>query len=65
MIFGPKPGVWWVQSKSDPRWNGGGRADAFLVSSGGPNEIQEHISKRERELGEPPPDDLEYGAMKD
>ncbi len=62
-MFGPKPGTWWVSSKSDPRWDASGRC-AMLVSGGRPKEVDEHIEAKRALLGDPP-DDLECGAMKD
>lgn len=46
-LFGPKPGVWWVQSKSEPRWDAHGRAASLSLMTrprwsrvkwGGPDE---------------------------
>lgn len=52
-----------MKSKSDPRWNGSGRDDVggFVINE----KAQEHIDKLKEKLGEEPPEDLEYGCMKD
>jgi hypothetical protein len=63
-MFGPKPGYWYVTSKTDPRWNGEGRSDGLLFSSGPPPEVKSHIKRLEKHLGTPP-EDLEWGGMKD
>jgi hypothetical protein len=55
-------GSWWLRSKSDPRWNCNGRAmvGGFMK----PKEVDEAVERKKVELGEPP-DDLEWGYMKD
>ena len=63
MIGGPRMGSWSVSSKKDPRWNATGRAMG-LVCCGGPPEIQEWIEACKKKFGKPP-DDLQYGFMKD
>jgi hypothetical protein len=52
-MFGPKPGTWWVGSKTDPRWNGSGSAEVggFAV----PEEAKKHIEAMKRKLGKPRP----------
>lgn len=58
-----RSGSWWVRSKSDPRWDGSGNAE----SCGGftmPYECSQHIEELKKKFGEPP-EDLEYGYMKD
>lgn len=62
-MFGPKSGSWWTKSKSDPRWNmnGTGYVGGFVC----PAEATEAVEQKKEELGEEPPDDLEYGYMKD
>ena len=54
-----KEGSWWVTSESDPRWDGSGSSsiDGFTYPP-------EHIEEKKKELEEDPPDDLEYGYMK-
>lgn len=56
-------GSWWVRSKSDPRWNGGGRGTVggFMKPPG----VDKHIKNKRRELKAEPPDDCEWGYMKD
>lgn len=62
MMFGPKPGSWWVSSKTDPRWNGSGHDDVggFMMNES----AEAHIKAKKKELGKPPKD-LEFGYMKD
>lgn len=62
MMFGK--GSWWVQSKTNPRWNGSGSTKSLLFSGGPPPEALKHIEKKKRKLGDPP-DDLEWGGLKD
>ncbi len=56
-------GSWWVTSASDPRWNGSGRSDHVGMFAT-PGEATAHVERKRQELGEPP-DDLEWGYMKD
>jgi hypothetical protein len=58
-----RPGSWWVSSESDPRWNGNGRGEVGMF--GIPAGAQAFIDAKKVELGEEPPDDLEYTYMKD
>jgi hypothetical protein len=62
-MFGPKEGSWWMRSKKDPRWNCDGRG-LLLFSAGIPDEAKEKIEELKKKYGEPP-DDLEFGGMKD
>lgn len=58
-----KSGSWWMSSKKDPRWNASGHSN----SVGGfvkPREVTRELELKEEQLGEPP-DDLEWGYMKD
>jgi hypothetical protein len=57
-----KEGCWWLCSKEDPRWNCKGRdyVGGFELST----DQKEAFEKKKKELGEPP-DDLEWGYMKD
>jgi hypothetical protein len=58
-----RPGGWWLDSKIDPRWN----CNGSTKSCGGfvmPTECELKIEQLKEQLGEPP-DDLEYGYMKD
>jgi hypothetical protein len=61
-MFGPKPGSWWLSSKSDPRWNCNGRDKVGGFQC--PPDAQAAIERLKKTLGEPP-SDLEYGYMKD
>jgi hypothetical protein len=63
-IFGGKSGSVWFESKSDPRWKWSGRAESITFTSGPPREAQEALERLKAEYGEPP-DDLEWGGMKD
>lgn len=56
-------GTWWLRSRSDPRWNmsGKGIVGGLAVPSGAKRAIEE----KRKELGEEPPDDLEFNYMKD
>lgn len=62
-MFGPKPGTWWLSSKSDPRWDCSGRdrVGGFMC----PSDARAAIEAKKEELGCEPPEDLEYGYMKD
>lgn len=57
-----KKGYWWISSKSDPRWKGGGEAHVggFLM----PDACKKLIEKLTRKYGDPP-EDLEWSYMKD
>lgn len=62
-LFNPcREGSWWLKSKSDPRWNSSGRSyvGGFVM----PSECERRIEELKQELGDPP-DDLEWGYMKD
>jgi hypothetical protein len=58
-----KEGTWWLISSTDSRWNKNGRCPVggFQI----PKEAQEHIDKLKKKLNCEPPDDLEFGYMKD
>jgi hypothetical protein len=59
-----KPGSWWLESKSDPRWNASGHS----FSVGGftmPPEVRTELERLDKEINEPRPLDLEWGYMKD
>lgn len=62
-MFGPKLGSWWINSKSDPRWNASGEGYG-LVSTGGPGEMYDEVKKIRERLNEEPPEDLEVGFHK-
>lgn len=55
-------GTWFVSSDSQPRWNKSGHGHGSVMA-GGPPEIQEWIDACTENFG-PPPEDLEYGFMK-
>jgi len=63
-MFGPKPGVWWLRSVEDPRWNQSGETPSLSCTSEMPPEAVEALGKLKEQLGDPP-DDLEFGGMKD
>lgn len=58
-----KEGSWWLNSKSDPRWNVEGRS-SYVGGLVMPSDCESKIEELKKELGEPP-DDLEWGYMKD
>jgi len=55
-------GSWWLRSKEDPRWNyeGSGTVGGLII----PSECKDKIKELKKRLGTPP-DDLEFGYMKD
>lgn len=57
-------GIWWVRSKSDPRWDGSGRSGAVGMFSK-PPEVDVHVESKKRELESEPPKDAEWGYQKD
>lgn len=63
-MFGPKPGSWSLTSKSDPRWNCGGHVSALVVMAGLHPDAERALERLRERLGKPP-EDLEYGCMKD
>lgn len=56
------PGTWWFKSKSDPRWNTSGHASVGMFSM--TPDAKAALEVKKAELGEPP-EDLEWGYMKD
>lgn len=56
-------GCWYLNSKTDPRWNRHGRAE-YCGGFTMPRECNLAIEDLKKSLGEPP-DDLVYGYMKD
>lgn len=59
-----RSGAWWLTSKTDKRWDASGTTS----SCGGfvmPEECKQALKIKKLELNEDPPDDLEYGYMKD
>ena len=57
------PGTWWLLSPSDKRWCVNGHANAV----GGfyqPKELKQKLEELKKLYGDPP-DDLEWGYMKD
>jgi len=57
-----KQGCWWLRSKKDPRWNrdGGGYVGMFAM-----NPAQKELLELLEKAYGSPPDDLEWGYMKD
>jgi hypothetical protein len=56
------PGTWWLKSKLDPRWNAHG-----IGIVGGlvrPKEVDQKLTELTLKFGSPP-QDLEWGYMKD
>jgi hypothetical protein len=62
-MFGPKEGSWYFHSDTDPRWNCSGRG-YLLFSAGLPDEAKTKLEELKKLYGEPP-EDLEWGGMKD
>jgi hypothetical protein len=62
LACGLKQGTWWLRSEKDPRWNLEGRGLVGLF--GKPAAAEEKIEELKKLYGEPP-DDLEFGYMKD
>lgn len=58
-----KMGTWVLRSKMDPRWNADGRCSVGMFSL--PSGAGHFIEQKKVELGEEPPEDLEYHYMKD
>lgn len=58
-----KEGSWWLNSDKDPRWNCSGRG--YVGGFECPSEAKSEIERLKKELNEEPPDDLEFGYMKD
>lgn len=58
-----REGSWWLSSKSDPRWDTQGRGivGGLVI----PPDATKAMEEKKKELGEEPPEDLEYGYMKD
>jgi len=62
-IFAPcRNGSWWLSSKTDKRWNAHG--SGMVGGFGMPTECKKKLEKLKKQYGEPP-DDLEFGYMKD
>ena len=57
-------GTWWLRSESDKRWRAGGHVDALAFSAGMHPDAQQALDELKTKYGEPP-EDLEYGGMKD
>ena len=58
-----RQGTWSVTSKKDPRWDGSGRALVGMFMR--PGEAVQHVEQKKKELDEEPPEDLEWGYLKD
>lgn len=63
-MFGSHPGVWYTLCKSDPRWDFNVYCEVVSVFGGPPKEFEDKITKLTEMYGKPP-EDLEYGCMKD
>ncbi len=57
-------GSWWIESKSDPRWNASGVSD-FVGGFVMPEEAEQKVKQLTKKYAEKPPKDLTYGYMKD
>jgi len=58
-----RKGSWWLNSPSDSRWNDQGRCHVGGLTL--PADAQTSIDKNKKLLGIEPPEDLEWGYMKD
>jgi len=58
-----RKGSWWLESKTDPRWNCNGHGPCGGLTV--PPDATAAMEEIKKELGEEPPDDLEYGYIKD
>ena len=56
-------GSWWIKCASDARWNCSGNSE-FVGGFTIPEECERKIEKLKQKLGDPP-EDLEWGYMKD
>jgi len=61
-IGSARKGTWWLGSEKDPRWNRSGKT--LIAGLKMPKECEQTLEEMKSLLGEPP-DDLEYGYMKD
>ena len=59
-----KPGVEYLESESDPRWNCNWRVDAVFVMGGRSKEAELKVEELTKKYGDPPKD-LYFGCMKD
>jgi hypothetical protein len=59
-----RSGSWFMESKSDPRWNASGRSSMVGMFQK-PAEVTQKIEDLRSRLGCEPPDDLEWGYEKD
>lgn len=64
MIKAGKPGTWWLVSEKDERWNCNGKTNNLLFLRGMPKEAEKALIILKKKYGNPP-DDLEWGGMKD
>lgn len=55
-------GSWWLHSGKDSRWNATGRD--LVGGKSMPEKCRQKIEELKKELGDPP-DDLEWGYLKD
>jgi hypothetical protein len=58
-----RKGSWWLTSETEPQWNCTGET-SFCGGFGMPKECAVKLGELIVELGEPP-EDLEFGYMKD
>lgn len=58
-----KGGSWWLRSESDPKWNTEG-SGCYVGGLMMPSECKEAVERLKKKYGSPP-NDLEYGYMKD
>ena len=58
-----RKGSWWISCKSDPRWKATGTSN-FVGGFEMPHECKEAMEALKKQFGDPP-DDAEWGYMKD
>ena len=64
MHYGPlQHGTWWLRSKKDPLWDANGEGTVGMFQM--PKLAALHIEDMKKKLNKEPPEDLEFGYMKD
>ena len=58
-----RPGIWWIESKKDTRWNTKGTA-RFVGGDQMPKECKEVYEELKKLYGDPP-NDLDWGYLRD
>ena len=63
LIGGPRKGMGWLSSASDPRFDRTFRR-VVVYADYMPQEVRAHIARLEKRFGVQAPDDLEYSCLK-